>query len=415
MISKKIFETYAENAFDISEKENILRWKREYCNANYKKFFPEDKSAKLLDIGPGLGEMMLVEKEWGYTDVYAIDISPSVIGFCKENGLECEQVDDTADWLKKHPDCYDVITLLDVFEHVPQDSTIEFLEACKQALRDKGVLILQVPNIQSPDSFLHRYNDITHVFGYSQHTLQQLFSVVGFQTVKFYPFEEYPGTDKDIKITRRLRSIYWKMVSANREITHNLQPDILTPEIFAVLSKHKVDLPDHNLEDEFDNDKITLSDIKNYFDKIGSKVELVEVVENILSEVECVKENQEKLDDKLAQRASEIQDNMDSKLDQRASEIQDNIEQKNIEWKGLLDEQNGRLVTFIDEKEHRLDEHNEWTRNRLDALENQVEALKTENQCLEDKIQSQERKLQELRTLLPKRIQKKLSENWSEF
>lgn len=360
MIETEIFETYAENAFDINQKENILRWKREYANANYKKFFPADKEAKILDIGPGLGEMLLIEKEWGYQDVYAIDISPSVIRFCQNNGLECEQVADTSEWLKKHPDTYDVITLLDVFEHVPMDGAIEFLKACKGALREDGVFILQVPNIQSPDAFLHRYNDVTHVFGYSQHTLEQMFSIVGFETVHFYPFEEYPGTDKDTKITRRLRSIYWKVVKINREITHNLQPEIVTPEIFAVLSKSKIDLTEHKLDDELDDDLITITDMRNYCDKLGMRAELLQNFEQMETNYELIKKD------------------IDS--------IKTDFENEILNWESRLDEQNGRLVTFVDAKEHRLDDHNEWTRKRLDLLERQVAELRSENQSLKDEL-----------------------------
>ncbi len=407
MAVKEIFDTYAENAFDISEKENILQWKRGYCNANYKKFFPTNKEAKILDIGPGLGEMLLVEKEWGYKNVYAIDISPSVIRYCQKLGLDCEQVKDTAEWLKNHPDTYDVITLLDVFEHVPKDDTVAFLEACKGALRDDGVFILQVPNIQSPDSFLHRYNDVTHVFGYSQHTLEQLFSVVGFETIQFYPFEEYPDTDRDTKVTRRLRSIYWKIVNVNREITHNLQPEILTPEIFAVLSKSKLDLPEHKLENEFDDGVITIADIRNYLDKIGVKAELIQTVEKVATEVL-------ELEQRLNNKGDEWLE-----LEQR---LNDKSNEWNKKWEALLDEQNGRLVNVVDEKEQRLDEHNEWTRNRLDILEKQVEELRSENEKLKDTmrmgeeqnqqlreiVSNQEEKLDKLRKLLPIRFWCKL-------
>lgn len=361
MVEQEIFETYADNAFDEGTKENSITWKREWYNVNFKKFFPQDKNAKLLDIGPGLGELLITEKEWGYVNAAAIDISPSTTRYCNERGLECECVEDTATWLYAHPDTYDVITLLDVFEHVPQDETIDFLKACKAALKQKGILILQVPNIQSAESFLHRYNDITHVFGYSQHTLEQLISVVQFNTVKFYPFEEYPGDTAERKIVRRLRSIYWKVLSANREITHNLNPEIVTPELFAVLSKEQVDLPDNTIEDEFADNQISLEDMKHYLEKIGVTSEALDKVCKI-DELEIgLREKERQLEISFRER--------EKGLETRIGKLEEELKNKEQSLIYKIEEQNGRLVCFVDERVERLDQHNEWTRKRLDALE----------------------------------------------
>lgn len=388
-MTHEIFESYADNAFDENTKENSLTWKREWYNANFKKFFPKDFSAKLLDVGPGLGEMLITEREWGYVNGCAIDISPSVADYCKNRGLECECVADSAEWLKEHKNCYEVITLLDVFEHIPQSESVEFLKACKGALSDKGILILQVPNIQSAESFLHRYNDLTHVFGYSQHTLEQLISMAGFETVRFYPFEEYPGDDADRKMTRRLRSIYWKALCAGRQITHNLNPEILTPELFAVLSKNKCELPDNELKGEFDDNYIRLKDVRDYLDKLGVKAEAFEEICGIEDlkrdfngkneELKCrIEKNAEQANEELRSSIALAEERWKEKNEelQELIKISEQREQQREQmWMGMLDEQNGRLVKFIDERIERLDEHNKWTRNRLDLLEKSVEQL----------------------------------------
>lgn len=271
-----IFDTYAENAFDEETKNSSIIWKREWYNENYQKFFPKNKNAFLLDIGPGLGELLMVEREWGYENVYGIDISPSIIQICKEKGLNVELVSNTTEWLLQHKNSFDVITMFDVFEHVPQEQTVELLKACKEALTQTGIMILQVPNIQSAESYLHRYNDLTHVFGYSQHTLEQLFSVVKFETMQFYPCEEYSGGGDDRKKIRRIRSIYWRILRTNREITHNLNPQILTPELFAVVAKSRIELPNHSILGEFEDNIVTWKDIQYYITKMGIRCELIE-------------------------------------------------------------------------------------------------------------------------------------------
>ena len=370
MSRDEIFESYAENAFDLVTKENSIVWKKEWYDANFKKFFPEKRTARILDIGPGLGELLLTERDWGYTNCFAVDISPSVVQYCKKRGLNCDKTDNTSAWLREHRESFELITVLDVFEHIPQEMSIDFLKACKDALSKNGILILQVPNIQSAESYLHRYNDITHVFGYSQHTLEQLISIVGFETVGFYPFEEYPGNDLDSKMIRRLRSIYWKSLRMNRKITHNLDPEILTPELFVVMANEKCELPDHVLEEEFEDGKVTLKDIGMYFESMGINSEAFEQICKI-NDLERLISTQnrnsiEKLDE--YNEMLQVLKNDMKQYDRRLKEQGCNYEEH-------LDEQNGRLVQFVDHHVERLNQYNLWTRERLDYLEMKVEKM----------------------------------------
>lgn len=348
----EIFEKYAENAFDTDTKEHSLSWKKKWYDANFKKFFPRELTARLLDVGPGLGELLITEREWGYQNCYAIDISSSVIHHCKKKGLQCEIVEDTASWLRSHEESFDMITVLDVFEHIPLEHTLDFLRACKKALSENGILILQVPNIQSPEGYLHRYNDITHVFGYSQHTLDQLFTTVGFETVKFYPFEEYPGDDPDTKMKRRLRSIYWRGVRANRVVTHNLDAEILTPELFAVVAKRKCELPQHQIEDAFADRVIGLKDMNDYLKQLGAGAELFEKI-NHIDELEMLLQNQK------------------NNYLEKWKELEERLEVLYVK----LDEQEERLVQFVDRHLEKLNEHNVQAQGRLDYIEMKLEKM----------------------------------------
>lgn len=401
MSRNEIFESYAENAFDVASKEDSIIWKREWYCANFKKFFPKYKTASMLDIGPGLGELLMTEKEWGYTNCRAVDISPSVVQYCKKKGLHCEKTDDTSAWLREHRKSFDLITVLDVFEHIPQEMAIDFLKACKEALSENGILILQVPNVQSAESYLHRYNDITHVFGYSQHTLEQLISVVKFETVKFYPFEEYPGNDLDTKIIRRLRSIYWKSLRTNRKITHNLNPEILTPELFVVMANVKCELPDHAIEDHFSDRSISLKDMTAYLELMGIESEAFEEIckiknleQSIHVQNDCSIKKWNEFKDKFDELDSCLE-KCEDRLKEHCGQLSDMnsmLESQKREWKkytdrlkeyytrlGILEESleelNGTLVRFVDQKMERVDQHNVWTRDRLDYLEMKVKNM----------------------------------------
>ena len=79
-----------------------------------------EKYGKVLDIGVGRGEMLSCMKEWGL-NYQGIDISPSKIGFCQSLKLNCEVIDNTVDWLHKNREELEIITCLDVLEHIPKN------------------------------------------------------------------------------------------------------------------------------------------------------------------------------------------------------------------------------------------------------------------------------------------------------
>jgi len=231
---KEIWQTYCENAFGEYEQATF---KFKQFDFNYKKFFPHDKNANLLDIGIGRGEMLTCFDKWGYKNHLGIDISPSTVKFCKSIGLRCELIDDTIEYLKNKPYNYDLITLLDVLEHVPRETIIDFLKAVHGSLKDNAILIIQVPNLQAPDGQLHMYNDITHMVGFIEHSLAQVLITAGFTNFHFQGFEEFTNNGIKTKVKKILRYFYWKIVRFNRLINYNLNPNILTPVFSAIVKK----------------------------------------------------------------------------------------------------------------------------------------------------------------------------------
>ena len=231
---KEIFDDYINNAFgeyaQAEFKFRELEW-------NYKKYFPADFNSLILDIGIGRGEMLTCMKSWGYQNYYGIDISPSTVDFCKSIGLNCSVVDDTSIFLQSNQNKYSVITLLDVLEHIKKDSVISFLKALRGALRDDGVLIIQVPNLQAPDGQLHRYNDITHEVGYIEHSLNQVLITAGFNKAAFYGYETLISNNIKTFIIKLLRNLYWKSIRFLRRLNTNLNPLILNPVFFSVIKK----------------------------------------------------------------------------------------------------------------------------------------------------------------------------------
>jgi len=230
---KEILNNYVEHSFGELKQAEFKFKQFEY---NYKKYFPEDKNAFVLDVGIGSGEMLSCMKKWGYVNYLGIDVSSSTVNFCKSQDLNCLLVQNATEWLNNHKEKFSLITVIDVLEHIPKQETILFLKAIKERMKKRGILLLQVPNLQAPDGQLHRYNDFTHEIGYVEHSLQQVIMAAGFDNVKFYGFEtfEYPRWKRIIKI---FRWVFWKCITFARLINGNLHPKILHPVFFVVAMK----------------------------------------------------------------------------------------------------------------------------------------------------------------------------------
>ncbi len=231
---KEIFDDYVNNSFG-GGPQAAAKFKQ--FDYNYKRFFPSNKDAKVLDIGIGKGEMLTSFDRWGYSHYLGIDISPSTVEFCKKIGLRAELVSSTQEWLRKRKEGFDVITLLDVIEHIPREELVDFLKSLKYSLKKGGVLIMQTPNIQTPSATLHIFNDITHVFCFGEHSLSQVLISAGFEDFSFAGFEVYVGNKNGALefFGRGLRKVYWFFVRFLRKVNTNLNPRILNPVFFAVI------------------------------------------------------------------------------------------------------------------------------------------------------------------------------------
>jgi 2-polyprenyl-3-methyl-5-hydroxy-6-metoxy-1,4-benzoquinol methylase len=228
------FKNYVTTAFDGNSQATFKFSQFDY---NYRKYFPRSFNRRLLDIGVGRGEMLSCMNSWGYDNYEGVDISPSTINFCQRLGLNCSQTEDTATWLAARLNCFDIITCLDVVEHVPRDASIEFMTAIRHALTSEGIAIIQVPNLQAPDGHLHHFNDITHVVGFIEHSMSQLLKNSGFSSYEFSAFEEFVPGRRIFRLRRALRSAFHRKIRFERWLNGNINPRILTPVFYVAARK----------------------------------------------------------------------------------------------------------------------------------------------------------------------------------
>ncbi|MBU0461267.1 MAG: class I SAM-dependent methyltransferase [Nanoarchaeota archaeon] len=145
------------------------------------------KKGKILDIGTAGGSFLYVAKKAGW-DVYG----------CEPNKWLC-------DWGKKHysidikpgtvfdqkypSNHFDVVTLWDVLEHVPDPKSV--LEECQRILKKGGILVVNYPDIGSWLAKVMRSKWIfllsVHLFYFTPKTIRKILDKTGFDTVKIRP------------------------------------------------------------------------------------------------------------------------------------------------------------------------------------------------------------------------------------
>lgn len=115
---------------------------------NLGQFIPKN-SQKILDIGCGIGwSSYEFAKSFPNSQVNAIDLSPVLIEtasklFDDKKNLIFEAYD-LIDGLPE--DTFDVIVMIDVYEHIPLSERFEFHKSIKKNLNNRGRLILACPS-----------------------------------------------------------------------------------------------------------------------------------------------------------------------------------------------------------------------------------------------------------------------------
>jgi 2-polyprenyl-3-methyl-5-hydroxy-6-metoxy-1,4-benzoquinol methylase len=203
---------------------------------NYQQYLSKDKSIRILDIGPGKGEMLTMLSESGYSNIEAIDISKSVVDYIQLLGYKVTLATDLCEFLKANQNSFALITMCDVLEHIPKNQTIMIIEAIKDALTEDGTVIIQVPNMQSIVANIFRYDDFTHEMGYTERSLIQALSIASFKQIQCYGFEML-GNTLFAKIHYFIRSLLWFCIITVRKINGYMPHKILHPVFFAIVKK----------------------------------------------------------------------------------------------------------------------------------------------------------------------------------
>ena len=203
---------------------------------HFGKFLPKDKNSKVLDCGCGNGSIVWWLQQNGLSNAEGIDISAEQVKVAQRLGVKNIKQGDLVDYLRAKKEVYNVIFLRDVIEHFGKKEIIQMLEFCYDSLAANGIMILQVPNAESPFGSRIRYGDFTHEVSFTSGSLSQVLRTIGFNKVEVYSVGPVVGGMRSF-----LRFVVWKLVELFYEfllfIENGNGTYIVTQNIIAVGEK----------------------------------------------------------------------------------------------------------------------------------------------------------------------------------
>jgi len=133
----------------------------------------------VLDVGCAAGFSLVAARELGW-EAYGIEFSEFCVDYARSRGLAVHQ--GTLANYEGTDDSFDAITMWDYLEHSPDP--LRDLTQCRKLLKNNGVLVLSIPNVDSWSFPLFKKNwigfkNIEHFYYFSRSTLARLAALAG--------------------------------------------------------------------------------------------------------------------------------------------------------------------------------------------------------------------------------------------
>lgn len=165
--------------------------------------------ARLLDVGCGNGEFLMLARDAGYA-AQGIDVSATSSALCRERGLAVVDGDFLTHELGHD---FGLITMWDVMEHLR--SPADFVERARRLLRPDGALLLKIPSKGALNFLILRglprrggtlLGAPNHIQFFNERSLALLLARTGFRQLIWFEhqrFRERPATRDPRKLAGR--------------------------------------------------------------------------------------------------------------------------------------------------------------------------------------------------------------------
>lgn len=170
--------------------------------------FPEDRSARVLDLGCGDGALLRAAEAAGYRDLRGVDGAPGLVERAHELGSSFVEQGDLLETLRKSASAtYDVVIAFDVLEHLEGEEQMQLADEAFRVLSQGGRLLVHVPNGESPFVGSVLFADATHVTAFTATSLRQILGAAGFSGLRLV--EDRPVVHG---ARSAVRHVLWRMI-----------------------------------------------------------------------------------------------------------------------------------------------------------------------------------------------------------
>lgn len=182
------FDTFWEGPEDVEKGYASFG---QFYRANYLKYMPLRKDAKILVISCGPGYMVNLLKEQGYSDVLGIDSDPEKVRWAQQRGLNC-QVTKVFPFLLNTDERFDLIFGEQEVNHMTKDEIVRFLRLCWSHIKEDGGLIVHCLNGANPITGAEALaQNFDHYNTFTDYSLRQVVGYCGFRDIKVIPLDLY--------------------------------------------------------------------------------------------------------------------------------------------------------------------------------------------------------------------------------
>lgn len=195
----------------------------------FRGWLPQRKEAAIVDLACGGGIFLYYLKKCGYTNIAGVDICQEQVEICKQITSNVT-VDSVFTFLEKSSEAFDLITVLNIIEHLHKEEVLDFLEGCRRALKPGGRLILMTPNADALFAATMRYGDFTHETLFTPRSLAHLLRLGGFFEIETRETGPIPW---GYSMLSSLRYVIWQMIRLGLMFYHRIETGSPGSKIFT--------------------------------------------------------------------------------------------------------------------------------------------------------------------------------------